>query len=141
MIKAQHFIIEELVPKECHKRFGEKAWWFIDPKLIKLIDALRDEFGQATINNWKWNGQREWSGLRTPDSPWYSMYSQHSYGRAADILFKNHEAEEVRQAITANPEQWLAIAPSITLEEDVSWVHIDVRNDLPVIRTFKPQVV
>jgi hypothetical protein len=138
MIKAQHFIIEELVPELCHRRFGEKAWWFIDPNLIKLIDALRDEFGQATINNWKWGGNREWSGLRTPDSPWYSMYSQHSYGRAADILFKEHEAEEVRKAIVANPEKWLAIAPSITLEEDVSWLHADVRNDLPVIRTFKP---
>lgn len=138
MIKAEYFKIYELVGKECYNRFGEKAWWFIDPNLIRLIDALREEFGSATINNWKWGGNREWSGLRTPDSPWYSMYSQHSYGRAADILFKEHEAEEVRQAITANPDKWLAIAPSITLEEDVSWTHIDVRNDLPVIRTFKP---
>ena len=138
MIKAEHFKIYELVPPKTYTKFGDKAWWFIDPNLIRVIDALREEFGSATINSYKWGGDRQWSGLRTSGSPWYSPYSQHSFGRAADILFKDYAAEEVRQAITANPEKWLAICPSITLEEDVSWVHIDVRNGHNCIRTFKP---
>lgn len=138
MKKAQYFKIHELVDQDTYERFGGKAWWFIDPKLIELIDAMREEFGPATINNWFWNGPREWSGLRNPASKWYSPYSQHSYGRAADILFKNHTADEVRNAMTSDPDKWLAICPSITLEEDVSWVHVDVRNGLNCIRTFKP---
>lgn len=138
MKKAKHFKIHELVPPKTYTRFGEKAWWFIDPVLIDLIDAMRDEFGRATINNYKWGGDRQWSGLRSSDSPWYSPYSQHSFGRAADIIFNDISADDVRKAMTQNPEKWLAIAPSITLEEDVSWVHVDVRNDANVIRTFKP---
>jgi len=137
-MKAKHFIIQELVDPVTYNKFGERSWWFIDPDLIKIIDALREEFGSATINNWKWGGDRSWSGLRTSASPWYSTYSQHSFGRAADIIFKNHEAEEVRQAMIADPDKWLEIVPHITLEEGVSWVHVDVRNDVRCIRTFKP---
>jgi len=138
MIKAKHFKIHELVPPAIYTARGEKAWELIDTRLILLIDALREEFGQATINNYQFGGDRLWSGLRTPDSPYYSATSQHSFGRAADVLFKAHTAESVRQAMIANPDKWLAICPNITLEDDVSWVHVDVRNGERCIRVFKP---
>ena len=138
MIKCKHFEIHELVPPKVYNDRGEKAWQLIDPKLIAIIDALREEFGAATINNYKWNGARMWSGLRTKDSPYYSKYSQHTFGRAADILFKDHTADEVRKAITSNPDKWLAICPSQTYEDKVSWLHIDVRNSHPCITMFDP---
>lgn len=138
MIKAKHFKIYELVPPKTYTKYGEKAWWFIDPNLIKLIDAMRDEFGSATINSYKWGGNRSWSGLRTSDSPYYSPYSQHSFGRAADILFDDINADEVRKAMTEQPEKWLAICPSITLEDGVTWTHVDVRNSYPCITLFNP---
>lgn len=138
MIKAEHFAVHELVPPEIYKKRGEKAWQLINPSLINLIDALRGEFGSAKINDYHWGGSRKWSGLRTPDSPYYSMTSQHSLGNAVDILFKNHTADEVRKAITSDPDKWLAICPSITLEDKTSWVHIDVRNSHPCISLFDP---
>jgi hypothetical protein len=52
MIKAKYFKIHELVPPKVYQVRGEKAWQLIDPKLISLIDALREEFGSATINNY-----------------------------------------------------------------------------------------
>jgi hypothetical protein len=137
-MKAKHFKIHELVDEKTYLRYGEKAWWFIDESLICLIDAMRDEFGPATINNYRFGGDRSWSGLRTTESEWYSPYSQHTFGRAADILFKEHTAADVRKAMTENPDKWLAICPSITLEDDVSWVHVDVRNGENCIRLFKP---
>lgn len=138
MTKAKHFKIHELVPPSIYTLRGEKAWELIDSRLITLIDAMREEFGSATINNYKWGGDRQWSGLRTPDSPYYSKTSQHTFGRAADLLFKDHTADAVRKAMIANPDKWLAICPNITLEDDVSWVHIDVRNGDNCIRVFKP---
>lgn len=130
MIKANHFKIHELVPPAIFTMFGENAWWFIDPRLVVLIDAMREEFGSATINNYKFGGKREWSGLRTPDSPWYKPTSQHSFGRAADMIFKDYSASGVRDLMIANQSKWLAICPSITLERDVEWVHVDVRNSV-----------
>lgn len=139
VVKAKHFAIHELVPPKVYMARGEKAWELIDVNLIRLIDAMREEFGRATINNYKWGGDREWSGLRTPESPWYSANSQHTFGRAVDILFQDISAADVRKRMTENPDKWIAICPMITLEDDVSWVHIDVRNNTSEgIRLFKP---
>jgi hypothetical protein len=134
MIKSKHFQIHELVPPAVFTMFGENGWWFIDRRLIVLIDAMRDEFGPATINNYRFKGDREWSGLRTPDSPYYKTTSQHSAGRAVDIIFKDISAPDVRKSMLANKEKWLAIVPSITLENvdakgnEIMWTHVDIRN-------------
>ena len=133
---AKWFKIHELVPPAIYKAQGEEAWNLIDPNLIKLIDALRERYGAATINNYEYGGEREWSGLRTPDSPWYSPTSQHTLGRAADILFKYHTAQEVRDDIMFNSQEyWLAICPYFRLEDKVSWLHIDVKRE---IKLFNP---
>lgn len=137
-MKAKHFKIHELVPPKVYTARGEKAWSLIDPRLIIMIDELRNHFGRATINNYFWGGEREWSGLRTPESPYFSPYSQHTFGRAVDILFNDISSQDVRKALIANPDKWLTIAYSITLEDDVSWVHIDLRNNKNGINLFKP---
>ncbi len=127
MYKCTHFDIEELVSPQAFKDRGEKAWQLLDENLLIAIDRLREKYGSMTINNWKWGKPREWSGLRTSDSPWYSKYSQHSFGRAADIIFNNVTAESVRQDILANPDD-PAFELINSFEEGTSWLHIDVRN-------------
>jgi uncharacterized protein YcbK (DUF882 family) len=138
MIKTKHFSIHELVPPEIYEKFGERAWMFIDPRLVLLIHQLREEFGRVSVNDYYWGGNRVASGLRVPTSPHYSPTSQHSHGRAVDMIFNDISASDVRKRMTENPEKWLAIVPSITLESDVSWVHVDVRNNHPCINVFKP---
>lgn len=132
--KCKHFKIHELVPPQVYKDRGEKAWELMDLRLLISIDKLRDEYGQATINNYEFGGNREWSGLRTPASPYYSPYSQHTFGRAADIIFKDHSAEDIRKDIALFPEDYPLIN---CIEEDVSWLHVDVRN-CQRIKWFKP---
>lgn len=122
-MNAKHFKIVELVPPNVHNARGEKAWELIDPRLIEILDRLRSRYGKMTVNNWFWGGEREWSGLRTPDSPYYSPYSQHSFGRAADCLFADVSVEEVRADILGGGFSFVG-----GIEEDVSWLHIDVRN-------------
>lgn len=134
---CKHFGIEELVPERVFKKIGSRAWQLLDDRLLITIDALREEFGSITINNWKWNGSRQYSGLR--DEHFYSSVtsylssrSQHKYGRAADMLF-NVSADKVRKFILENPEKFpyvtfVECSPLDKKGKAMSWVHVDVRN-------------
>ena len=125
---SQYFEIHELVPQHIYEKYGERAWKFIDDRLILTLDTLKETFsnGTMTINNYKWGGNRKWSGLRTPISSWYSETSMHSFGKAADMVFSNYTADDVRAYILKN----LDLFPYIKgLELGVSWVHLDTRNE------------
>lgn len=126
------FKIQELVPEEVYNIHGDGAWTLVDIRLTASIDAIKERFpeGSMTINDWLWNGDRNWSGLRTPDSPWYSKTSQHALHpndlvfRAIDCIFSDYDVEEVRQYIINNPEEFPYIKG---IELEVSWLHIDTR--------------
>jgi len=132
-MRSKHFEIQELIPKEVYDIHGQNAWVFVCPKLIASIDTIKERFpeGTMTINNWLWGGDREWSGLRTPDSKWYSKTSQHSLDlkklifKATDSVFSKYETDIIRQDIINNPD----IYPHIKgIELGVSWLHIDTRE-------------
>ena len=127
-MKSKYFKIHELIPKALYEKYGERAWRYVDVRLIESIDKLKEHFnlGTMTINNYGFGGSREWSGIRTADSKYYSIGSQHSYGSAFDIVFSDYTAEEVRHYIVDNRH----LFPFINgLELNVSWVHLDVRNE------------
>ena len=134
--KCKHFAIHELVPPQVFEDRGDKAWELLDDRLLYTLDQLRNRYGRITVNKWHWGGDRLWSGLRTSGSPYYSQYSQHSFGRAADCLFNELSAEKVRVDIMANPND-PAFEYINSVELDVSWLHFDVRN-CNRIQTFKP---
>jgi hypothetical protein len=136
MYTCNHFAIHELVPPHVYHNRGEKAWELLDERLLMTLDRLRDRYGPMTVNNWYWGREREWSGLRTKDSPYYSDFSQHSFGRAADCLFRDHTAEDVRQDILAHADD-PAFEMIGSLELGVSWLHFDVRN-CERIKTYYP---
>ena len=127
MYRCNYFAIHELVPRNVFKDRGEKAWELLDDRLLITLDRLRERYGPMTVNNWYWDKEREWSGLRTKESPFYSPYSQHTFGRAADCLFSKTSAEQVRQEIlsmTTDPAfEWIG-----SVELGVSWLHFDVSN-------------
>jgi hypothetical protein len=133
MYRCKNFTIEELVPQYVYIQRGEKAWELLDEKMLRTLDRLRDHFGRMKINDWVWSGERQWSGLRTPDSPFYSPYSQHTFGRAFDILFLDAETDEVRGYILEHPGEFPEIGG---VELGVSWLHIDGRNHAG-IKTFE----
>jgi hypothetical protein len=68
-----------------------------------------------------------WSCLRTEGSPFGTEYSQHRFGRAADCIFADVTAEQVRQDVLDNPddEDFKYIT---SIELGVDWFHFDVRN-------------
>ena len=138
MYKPVHFVTQEFVPRAVYNARGEKSLQLMDDRILRIADWLRDRFGRATINNWLWQGDREWSGLRTYDSPYYSAYSQHTFGRAIDIIFNDFTAEEVRQDLKGGLLLDDLNLDSVTIEEGVSWLHIDVRNNKPGFNYFNP---
>jgi hypothetical protein len=125
MYKARYFVIQELVPRSVFVGRGEKAWSLLDDRALRTLDAIREEFGVTVVNTWHRDGDREWSGLRTPNSPYHRIYSQHSYGRAFDCIFPEHPSEDVRAYILAHPRQFPHIRG---VERGVSWLHFDVGN-------------
>lgn len=129
---SKYYKIHEFVPKKMYKRYGQKAWRYIPSALIELADALKEQFpkGSISINNYMWGGDRQWSGIRTPESQWYSYGSQHSYGNAIDMKFSDYNADEVRKWILDNIERFQMIKG---IEIGVSWVHVDIRNEDDVV--------
>ena len=135
-MRSVYFKIEELVPQKIAELLGDKAWDLIDEKLILTIDDIKRSFpeGTMTINNWLWNGGREWSGLRTIDSPYYSPTSQHTLGKAIDCVFSHYAVNDVRNDIISNIELYPHIKG---IEMNVSWLHVDVR-DRDTLLQFNP---
>lgn len=135
MYKCEYFNIHELVPKYIYQMRGEKAWSLLDDRALITLDKLRGMFGPMIVNDYRWGGERQWSGLRTSESPHYSPYSQHSFGRAFDVIFNEVSVEHVRRFVLDSP----TLFPYINaIELDVSWFHFDTRN-CERIFTFKPK--
>ena len=133
--KAKRFVIQELVPEIVYKDRGEKAWQLIDHRLIANLDALREHLGVSMVcNNWHTSGDRTQSGLRVKGQSHYKPYSQHSFGRAVDLVC-SIDAEEIRQMIK---DKKIILPHPATFESEVSWVHMDVRNNDQRIYFFRP---
>lgn len=127
----KYFKIEELVPKNLFNQYRDEQWrlWLLfDNRILLAADALRRKFGPATINDWSWGGSFNESGLRTPDCKYYSFTSQHSWGRALDLKFRDYDAETVRKVIL---NMQVAAGLITAIEDNVSWNHIDCR--LPTV--------
>ncbi len=126
--KAKFFHITELVPQTVYEARGDKAWQLIDPRLIDNLDALRAQLKTPmTINNWYTGGDRTQSGLRIVGQPHYKPYSQHTFGRAADLVC-SIPAKEIRRMIR---DKEIVLPHPATFEsgDNITWVHMDVRNN------------
>ena len=140
MYKCKHFTIKELVSPRVYKKRGDKAWSLFDDRILKVADLLRDNFGVCIINDGKFKN----SGFRTSFSKWFRMFSQHTFGRALDMKFKDYTAISVRHDLINKWEsKWKFLfkeigVASITLEcgDSVTWVHIDIRNAPEGVNSF-----
>ena len=131
-MKSKHFKIYELVSPRVYDAFGEKAWMFIDPRLIATLDILRDAFGRPiTINDWAWKGVLTQRGLRenvcdivTSKTIQDQLYlSAHSLGMGADFDVDGYTGQYIRDQIKLLSS---SLPYPIRLENDVPWIHMDV---------------
>ena len=133
-MKSKYFKIQELVSKKVYDRYGENAWMFIDTKLIKVLDLLREHFNKPiTVNNWLWGGNLQQRGLRANKDELVAnkkdyYISQHCLGKAVDFNVKGLSAQEVYDEILRNIEKFYLISRIENIKDTPTWVHIDVAN-------------
>ena len=125
---SKNFELGEFIDPVTWMIRGQKSVELIDSRLITLAQFFHDYFKvPITINNWQSGGQYKESGLRTWLSKTGAAYSQHKYGRAADLKLEGLEPEYVRNEIRKNWPVFKS-AGLTTIEKDTpTWVHIDVR--------------
>lgn len=130
--KPKHFGLYEFVDETTFEARGTEAWRLIDSRLVEIADLLREQYGPMFINTWKLSnavrrayGLRTESGLRMPYHVVYSKYSDHTYGRAFDALFKQVTAKHVRQEISSGI---VTLPYNVIIEAEVPWLHIAVVN-------------
>lgn len=127
---SRNFWLHEYIPKalyEANHKHPQRLMNCIDPRVVKIDQLMRDRYGAVVINNWYTGGEREWSGIRTPESPYYSFFSEHSWGRASDKLFVFMSAPEVRADIERLYEIKYKPLGLTCIEANVGWVHSDTR--------------
>ena len=131
---SKYFKIQELVSEAVYKKYGEKSWEFIDTKLIKVLDLLREHFNKPiTVNNWLWGGNLQQRGLRANKDELVAnkkdyYISQHCLGKAVDFNVKGLSAQEVYDEILRNIEKFYLISRIENIKDTPTWVHIDVAN-------------
>lgn len=126
---TKNFSTQELVCPEAYELFGDQAIMFLDPKLVNLVQFLREQFGPTVVNNWHVGGQYKESGFRMPTTKTGGKLSQHKFGRAADLKFTDTTPQEVYAQIMASPQRFLNMG--LACMEDINhtptWLHVDVR--------------
>lgn len=127
---TDNFTIHEFVPKSVYERFGNKSIWFIDIRIVRICQFLRDYIDRPLkINDWHIGGSFQNSGFRLSDETVGSPMSQHKYGRAADIKIEGFSTDEIHEAILNNWGELSAIGLT-TLEKAIktpTWCHLDTR--------------
>lgn len=130
-----YFKAKDLVCPDVYKKWGERAWMFLDPRLIDNLLYIRQGLAKPVIaNTWGDGGIYTQRGLRcnccslvANKTKAGTLYmSAHMQGMAVDFDVKGMKAEEVRTWI----KQHAATLPHpCRLENGTSWVHMDVRVD------------
>lgn len=137
--------LEEYMPRDIIKTYGDRSLRLLDNRVVRIDQALRERYGTIYINT----DALQYRGYRPPsyykNNP--SSQSQHRYGRASDKHFKHVTVEEVYNDILSNPPYWLGLG--LTTLEDIAfthkdksktgWLHTDVRNTMMTeIKIVKP---
>ena len=126
---SQNFSLHEFIPKQQYEELGERSIILMDQRIFQIAQTLRNKFGTIIINDWYWEGKREYSGWRPSHYHIGAKYSQHKFGRAIDCITRECTAEEARAQIKKNEAYWYQQGIRC-IENKVSWLHIDVRNTL-----------
>jgi hypothetical protein len=136
MYKCEYFKIYELVPKAYYEGYPEyKLWWLFDDRALMTLDLLRKQYGKIVANDWYFGGIYQERGIRPEDSITGALFSQHKYGRAFDLKFKDIPVGVVRQDCIAKRYDCFKYITAIEIE--VSWFHFDTRNNTGDLITFK----
>ena len=127
---SKNFVIQEFVPPEIFTKFGDNSIWFVDNRLVNVCQYIRTGTGKPlTINNWHTGGTYRESGYRVPDSTTGAKYSQHKFGRGADLKSELTPGE-LYDFVKNNYRvlSSLGLTTCENIEHTPHWLHIDCRQ-------------
>lgn len=141
---SKHWKIYELVSPIVYKVWGERAWMFFDEDIVRDLDTIREEAGEALIiNDWFWNGTYDDSGLRSNLDPIFkgkkTLYlSGHVLAKAFDIKTKNPANIKKLYNLIFNLIKSKKLRKFKRLEDPktaTTWVHTDAMevDNAPVV--------
>lgn len=131
---SEHFDSEEFLSKEVHNYVVSKGLlpqWYIDKGLVEFCEWLKKKCNGAkvVINDWKWKGQYNYSGLRGPKDIGAEL-SQHKFMNAIDVKVEGYTPIQIRQIIIDNFSEVNRSFGITTIErvnDTPTWTHIDKR--------------
>ena len=122
LYKPKNFVLKELVSPIILNTYGDKAWEFLDERLLKNIQFIRDSLAKPIrVNNGTTYKNRCFDAVEERKTG----TSQHNMGRAIDFDVVGMTAEQVRKWISDNYTKFPE--PNIWIEKNTSWIHMDVR--------------
>ena len=121
----KYFKIKELVCPHCLSKFGDTSWQFLSTELLSTLYVLRTKVLKEPVlvnhSNLTQRGLR--CNLCSLVKTKKNIYlSAHVLGKAVDFTVPGKTADQVRQIIKDNIDEF---EYPIRLEEGCSWVHID----------------
>ena len=137
----QFFSIEELVCPHAYRKWGQRAWQFLDTDFLETLYVIRkDILGVPMYCN---VGEHTQRGLRCNKCKMVanksvSYLSAHVLGKAGDFSVQGMTAEEARQKIIENADR---LPHPIRMEANVVWLHIDVLEQYGIdekVHLFNP---
>lgn len=132
---TKHFNTEELVSKQVFDVIGDDAIKLFDPKAIETLEVIREILDVPLIcNDWADGGTRDDCGYRDKLCTIGASKSAHKEGKAFDIISNKMSASEMRARIIANQKR---LPYNIRIEDEVSWLHFDVRDKGVKVYLFK----
>jgi hypothetical protein len=123
---TRNFSDVEVLPEEL---FGYDWGIFVNPRIVHVAQEIRNKFGSVTINNSYWGGGFNLSGYRPQNTKIGARYSQHKFGRALDLKFKDtYQPLEVQDYIMNNEKEFyqLGLRRMECAKVTRTWLHIDL---------------
>ena len=131
---SKNFESEEFLSKETHDYLvskGISVQWFVDKQMVEFCEWLKAKCNNAKviINDWKWKGQYNYSGLRSPKDIG-AEYSQHKFMNAVDIKVDGYTPTQLRQSVVDNfsyINKEFGITTIEKIKDTPTWLHVDKR--------------
>lgn len=132
---SKNFYAEEFLSKEDYEHIISRDLdprWYIDKGIVDFLEWLKimTNGAKITINDWKWGGVYNLSGLRSFSCDIGAELSQHKFINAVDIKVEGWSVEGIFAIISDNFE-YINKHFGITTTEDIkktpTWNHVDTR--------------
>lgn len=131
----KYFKAYELVDMKTYKILGEESLMLFDRNLLEAVDIFREIFGKTIINDWKFGGEYQWSGLRTKDCNIGAEYSLHRFGKAVDLHHDRIDDIKFRLINIILDKEKPMLLEELFLKRinaieknTIGWLHVDTRN-------------